>query len=619
VSISAQDAAFIGTFDPRGGPPSADLAARLGAAAGGGVEHACGFALATTGPIQRTVDGVLALAGRLAEGGLPAGPLERPSELLHLRGAFAIATWSTAARRGFVARDQLGAMPVYYGEEDGVLLFATELRRLLAVLRRRPAPSRAGVAMWITVRAVPSGETLYEGIRRLPPGHALILDGGWRAERYWMPPRRRLSVSSAAEGGAMVRQGVRQAVERTIRDARQPAVMMSGGLDSTAIAVTARDLRAGVPPVQTWSAAFPEHPEANELEDIGRVVDTGGLDGRVTEVRAPRLLGALVDYVEAWQLPCPSPNYFYTSRLVEEAARHGVDVLLDGEGGDEIFGMTPYLLADHVRRARVRAAWQLLPLLTADKRRPGARELRWQLRQFVLKGLSPTWVDDALRRRRGSIGIPVPEFLTPDAAVLLRELPSPLLGWKHLRGPRAWASLAWRLTEEGEWLGVNEFPYHRGRSAGLDERHPFLHDVDLVELMLALPPRLAFDDRYDRPLLREAMRGLLPEPVRLRTEKTTFNAVIYAGLRGPDWPAVETLLGNPQAEIGAYVDLDEVRRDLLERGPDRLTGHWATALWQLLTAEVWLRAQHGPRFADELRERFELAPPDVTVRPVLGS
>jgi asparagine synthase (glutamine-hydrolysing) len=619
VSVSAQDAAFIGTFDPRGAPPSVDLAARLDAAAGGVTEQDGGFALTTTGPVRRTVDGVLALAGRLAEGGLPTGPLERPSELLNLRGAFAIATWSTAARRGFVARDQLGAMPTYYAEEDGVLLFATELRRLLGVLRRRPAPSRAGVAMWITVRAVPSGETLYKGIRRLPPGHALILDGGWRVERYWTPARRRLAVASAVEGGAMVRDGIRQAVERTMRDARQPAVMMSGGLDSTAIAVTARDVRAGASPLETWSAAFPDYPEANELEDIGRVLATGGLDGRVTEVRRPRVLGGLVDYVEAWQLPCPSPNYFYTSRLVEEAAGHGVDVMLDGEGGDEIFGLTPYLLADHVRRARLRSAWQLLPLLTSHKSRPGLREVRWQLRQFVVKGLSPAWVDDALRRRRGTIGIPVPEFLTPDAAALLRDLPSPLLGWKHLRGPRAWASMAWRLTEEGEWLGVNEFPYHRGRSGGLDERHPFLHDVDLVELMLALPPNLAFDPRHDRPLLREAMRGLLPEPVRLRTEKTIFNAMIYTGLRGPDWPGVEALLGDPQAEIGAYVDLDEVRRDLLERPPDRLTGHWATGLWQLLTAEVWLRAQHGPGFADELRERFALAPPDVTVRPALAS
>jgi asparagine synthase (glutamine-hydrolysing) len=154
----------------------------------------------------------------------------------------------------------------------------------------------------------------------------------------------------------------------------------------------------------------------------------------------------------------------------------------------------------------------------------------------------------------------------------------------------------------------------RSALAGLATRHP-IADVDLLETVLALPPELAFHPRHGRPLLREAVAGLLPDEVRLRAAKSDFNAPFHAGLAGPDLPLVRRLLGGRDARIGAYVDRAALARDLLGAVPagGGELQDWGLYTWRLVTAEMWLRMQDGVQAQTALRQEVEVLPMDVEI------
>ena len=165
--------------------------------------------------------------------------------------------------------------------------------------------------------------------------------------------------------------------------------------------------------------------------------------------------------------------------------------------------------------------------------------------------------------------------------------------WKSSPGPRWWAYQTWMVTRQLGLGMVYDHVRRRAAAAGLEARHPLV-DVDVIELVLALPPQLAYDTRFSRPLVREAMEGLVPDEVRLRPSKSTFDALFHDAMAGPDLAVARAVLEPGRAEVGAYVDLDLVGRRLLASPPppgERL--QWALELWRLLTAECWLRLAAG--------------------------
>jgi asparagine synthase (glutamine-hydrolysing) len=158
-------------------------------------------------------------------------------------------------------------------------------------------------------------------------------------------------------------------------------------------------------------------------------------------------------------------------------------------------------------------------------------------------------------------------------------------------------------------MGAHDFLRHKNALVGLEGRHPFLDDAGLVELALRLPPELSFDARYDRPLLRAAVEGLVPDEVRLRPDKSYFNELFRDTLSGPDWPAVRTLLDGTSPEVNAYVRPELVRSLLLDAPANRRGGYWAWAVWRLATVECWLRYLADPGLPRRTLDRLSLEAP----------
>ena len=155
------------------------------------------------------------------------------------------------------------------------------------------------------------------------------------------------------------------------------------------------------------------------------------------------------------------------------------------------------------------------------------------------------------------------------------------------------------MTELRDVYWLPDLLRRRGRLEGIETRHPLL-DVDLAETALRLPPRFAFDPELDRALLRETLRGVLPEAVRTRRRKSNFSGANHRWIRRVV-PALRELVLAGDAEIRPYVDRDAVNALLNEVPGDRAPGFdtWGPAVWTLASAEMWLRAETGR--GDEIR------------------
>ncbi len=594
---------IVGVFDP------ADGGVRLR----DGADSTAGSIGARTGsaspPVLCRLSGVLDDTPRLArELGLPSDA--DPEELLaagyaswgaslpaRLRGDFVILLWDRERREGLLARDQLGVRCLYLHAGSGRVRFATELHELLALLRYTPSPDRTGVAHWIAAGARPGPGTLFDGVTRLSPGAMLLLDRrGVRERTYWRPRFRAPSPCAPPEAAERVLAALRRSIGRRLAGAERVGVLMSGGLDSASVAALACADSPRL--VRAYAGVFPLHPAVDESQLIAELRGRLRMPCTLAEVVPGGLVRSALDAARVSRLPLLGWGDFWTAPLLAAAAGDGVQLTLGGDGGDELFGPRVQLLADLLRRGRLRGALNAARRLPGAGSRPPRRAVASLIARHALADGLPPALGDLLARRAARRDAPA--WLLPATARALAET-SDRNAWAHLDGPRWWSYAAHGLTRGIEHAGIFEHQRLRAASAGLQARHP-LFDLDLLELVLDLPPELSLDPFRNRPLLRAAMAGLLPDSVRLRAAKAWFDSLIVDSLTGADAPVVRALLCDPTAEIGSYVKLDGVRA-MLDAGPDGPSGRfrWMHLVWRLVSAECWLRELAGRSVAPAAR------------------
>ena len=530
-----------------------------------------------------------------------------------MRGDFAFVVWDPAREEGLIARDQLGVRSVFLHETGGVLRFAGEIRHLLALLPSRPPPDRASVAHWLTMSRRPGSATLYEGVRRLDPGAALHLGRhGARERAYWAPRFYEPVEQPVDELALELRGALERAVGRRLDPGESTAILMSGGLDSSAVAALAA--RAGAPGrVSAYSAVFPEHPAVDESSLIEELRSVLRLPGITAEVRPGGLIASALESIRQWELPLRSWGDFWALPLLSAAASAGAGVTLGGDGGDELFGARSYLLADSLGAGHPRAALALARELPGAGDSPARRDLARIMGNTAVAGALPRRMHTLVQRRLTSRE--APPWLQPETLHALLDSDDPL-AWKRFDGPRWWAHAAHGLTRGIEETGVFEHQRRRAASAGLEARHP-LFDLDVLELALRQPPLATFDRYRSRPLLRASVADVLPDSVRLRPGKAWFDSMLVDCLRGPDCKTAHGLLGDPRAELRAYLDTAALQRAMFDpanRRPERQF-RWMWQMWRLISAECWLRAEANPAVRI-LPEGLEASDPRVILRPV---
>ncbi len=541
----------------------------------------------------------LGLPPRAAVGDLVAEGYARWGSRLpgHLHGSFAVAAWNDAAGTGLVAVDRLASASVFVASSSDTVLFATELGLLLDLLRVQPMPDRSAVTHWLVSGTTPYGRTLYEGIRRLADGEMLTVEGGRVSSgRYWSPRYEEPLTGGRRELADEVATAVRRAVRRRLPSPDgAAAILVSGGLDSGSVAAFAAEAAAaaGVR-LRGYSATFPDRPAMDESGLVRELADSITLPVELLSVHTTSMLTSALDYLQAWRVPSLSPNLHFLQRLAAAASAGGADIVLDGEGGDELFGLAAFYLADLVRHGRVLRAGRLARRVPWYGTTPTLRQAGELLWEYGGKGALPPGAH-RLRRRRRTVGERAPSWINVRAAAALVDVDEDW-AWKTRRdGPLWWRDRVDSLIVARQLVGGSD---HLRRVHGPEalDAHPLLDDFELIELMLRVSPVASFDPEFDRPLLRAATDGLLPDSIRLRREKTYLNELFVDCLEGPDWPAVKAFVGDRDARVNDYVRPEVVRAGIIEAPPERRDGAWAWVVWRLLAVETWLRSLDDSRF-----------------------
>jgi asparagine synthase (glutamine-hydrolysing) len=518
-----------------------------------------------------------------------------------LRGTFVLVALDRERETATLVRDQLGGRPLVHARVGGGggALFAEHERTIVDLLPSTPGPDRLALAQWIERGSIPSGHTLFEGIRRIPPAHRVLLSAEPIAiEPYWRPGYEGVVDGSRQEIAERLRAAAFAAVARAAQGAQRPAVLLSGGLDSACVAAGLAARPESASRALALGGVFPTHPETDERELIEATARHTGLPVELIAFDDhASILAPALEHIDRWSLPPVTPNLFVWRPVMARARELGVDAMLDGEGGDELFGFAPHLIADRLRTGRVLAAWKLtrrIPGVGADL------DVRMRLRALRVYGVSRL-VPPAVKRRRETAASPPPgSLLLPADATALLQLVDGLRTPK-LEGPQWWRSLAENLTGTGETLGVSAHLRREAIDERIDRSHPFLFDLDLLHTVLANPPQMQFDPVRDRALLRDGLAGQIPEAVRTRHAKSFFTDLLAAGLAA-DGALLADGPARSDAPVRAFVHAEALRA-LLREAADPRDARAARRLWHVGLADVWLRALERPQYPRELLDR----------------
>src|ERR671913_483220 len=251
-----------------------------------------------------------------------------------LRGMFAIALWDSRARALWLARDRAGIKPLYYVEHGGRLFYGSELKSLLAAGAVQRAVEPQALAHYLAFLYTPPDRAIFEGVRKLPPGHLLCWrDGHARVTSFWTPPTDEATTVDETEAEEMLLARLRDAVQSHLMSDVPLGAFLSGGVDSSL--VVALMAEASSRPVKTFSIGFDE-PAYDELDAARLMAQHVGAEHHEFVVR-PDALAIVEQLVAHFDEPFADPSAIPTWYVSEVARRH-VTVVLSGDGGDELFG-----------------------------------------------------------------------------------------------------------------------------------------------------------------------------------------------------------------------------------------------------------------------------------------
>ena len=488
-----------------------------------------------------------------------------------LHGMFALALWDAARERLVLARDRVGKKPLLYARlADGTFAFASELKALLTLPSLPRELDLDAVDAYLALGYVPGEQTALRAVRRVPPGHRLVLErGDVRVERWWTlePLDER---HSQAEWLERVRTEVGAAVWRRLVADVPLGALLSGGIDSSVIVALMAQASSG--PVRTFTIGFADERYDERrwaravAERWGTVHEEVVLDPVLEDV-LPRLAHVLDE-------PFGDESVLPTFLVCEQARNH-VTVALAGDGGDEAFAGYERYFA-HGAAGRLPGAMRALG--AALRRLPGQEQRSRATR--AARFLELGGLDTAERYGR------IMEIFSPAARRRLwtheARSAGELLGPPPARGAGGLQRLDVATYLPGDLLYKADIA---SMANSLELRAPFL-DHEVLRLGISLPDSLKLRGRRGKLALRRAFADVLPEEIAARG-KAGFGVPLARWFREDARGLAEELLLDERARARGLFRPDAVRTLLDENAAGRADhGH---RIWTLLALELWQR------------------------------
>ncbi len=503
-------------------------------------------------------------------------------------GMFALAILDRTRRSLFIARDHFGIKPLYYHYEEtaepesgapGRFLFASEIKALLESSGVRREPDDEIIYEYIKYGwHEHRPETFFKGIKKLPAAHYMVVDEqGIRVERYWDiedpdGPAPSAQAGIPAEFPMQARAFgdlLEDSVQRRLISDVPVGSCLSGGLDSSAIVcIMDRLLKRSVPEseaigdrLKTFSAVYPgEH--LDESEYIDTVLEVTDAEGNFIYPEHDEFFAELEKFVFYQEEPLVSTGPYAQWCVMRDVARK-VKVVIDGQGADELMaGYTPYFFV-YFRQLR-------------RERRYGAMLREMLAARDVALPFFRNYVSDRFKPGRkvepaSLMGAGFHERFQPDK-----------------RRRHAAGTLRGRLYED---VFVHSLPallrYEDKNSMAfsVESRVPFL-DPRLVEYIFSLPPEAIIGGGWNKRVMREALKGILPEKVRGRRWKVGFTTPEMAWLIARK-DLVDEVFSSESFDSRPYFDAAAVRDTFARICAGE--AEESLAIWRVLNLEIWLR------------------------------
>lgn len=507
--------------------------------------------------------------------------------LQRFNGMWALALWDAQKRQLFCARDRFGIKPFYYVWDGETFAFASEIKTLLQLPHLPRRPNNAVIYDYLRSGGLDyTDETFFEDILQLPAANYLTLqDSRLAVSSYW-----NLDLSGTA-GPPQDESAYAQkfyhlfedAVRLHLRSDVPVGTCLSGGLDSSAIVVVANKLlfegKVGPEIVgrqqKTFSSCF-DDPRFDERQYIEPVLAATGAERNFTFPSAQKLIQAVPRLIWHHDEPFPSTSIFAQWSVMELAASRGVKVLLDGQGGDELLaGYQPcfdFYWGSLLRQGR----WGELRQELVAYRRLFASSLPG-LAARTARTFAPVSWQGMVRRVRagGTLGLN-PEFAR-NYHCQTREF--------VYRGRDPFRHYLYDLTRYG-LPRLLRFEDRNSMAHSIEARVPFL-DYRLVEFSFALPAEQKIKRGLTKVVLRNALRNVLPESIRMRTNKMGFVTPEQTWLANELYDWLYAIITSKSFQNREYFDAPQILRALQAHAAGRRD--ISALAWRWVNLELWLQ------------------------------
>jgi asparagine synthase (glutamine-hydrolysing) len=430
-------------------------------------------------------------------------------------GMWAFAIFDPRRNIVFCSRDRFGVKPFYYAETASGFAFGSEIRQLLPLLPKINADARVTMNFLVSRVAEDIEASFFAGVKKLPGGHNLI----YRVQNRSFMIERFYNLASSAEAARLTGREALESFDALFQDAIKlrmrsdvkVGTCLSGGMDSSSIAVLAGEMYRAASDGQAFSAitAVSEDPLTDESAFAKQIVDRAGLKWTTVRPGYDDFREAVDAVVRTQEEPFASTSIFMQYFVMQAAHKAGITVLLDGQGGDEILLGYERYFADHfigsLRAARFGSAVNVLSGLSRNGRSGALKALLWNLAYFHVPGI------------RGA-GIRFPRnFFSIDAALAAEDGNS-----SGDVGTDLFA-LQKREIERSNLPVLLRYEDKNSMAHAIETRLPFL-DYRLVELSTSLASELKLADGWGKHLLRKAMDARMPAEIVWRKHKFGFES-----------------------------------------------------------------------------------------------
>ncbi len=499
----------------------------------------------------------------------------REGALDRFDGMFAFGIWDEDQRRLTLAVDRFAEKPLFYCLTDDRLLFASDVRAIMAADPAVGIPAERAIDDFLALEALPVlPKTFFDDVSRLPPAHLVRWEQGRLLHRrYWIPQAVSVPTDPAAMGERL-RELLSESVRLRLRSDVPVGTSLSGGIDSSAIVGICRGL-AGGQSRHAFTATFPgfARDEWSFAEEVA--LAAGVTEHHAVLPRVDELLSDLQTLVRDQEEPFLSTSIYAQWRVMRAAREAGVTVLLDGQGADELFG--GYLGSGGLalRAAGAHAALRAfvrdpaiakdLAMAYASERVPRALVRRHRLARaspYVARTLAQDSAESA----------PMPVNWSEDGSPLRREL--------H------------RQAFSTSLPNLCRYADRDSMAHSIEVRMPFL-DHRIAEFAFSLPASSVVGDGVTKCALRAALRGLVPDRVLDRREKVGYETPEQTWLNMPVARArLAEIVLDPSLRASGRYEVAAFERDLA-------AGAWSDvhALWRVVSVELWLRSIARPLVA----------------------